>query len=133
VVNKVPLLGDIPILGWLFKNQTKSTSKTNLLMFMTPRILSPYEKTVPASLKDLTNRRSAHLKGYLPYGDAFSGTMKGVYDKATEQENGALYDPESTKTYKDINAETPSEEEELDVPDYNKIKEEIEAKKKDKI
>lgn len=132
VVNKVPLLGDIPILGWLFKNQTKSTSKTNLLMFMTPRILSPYEKTVPASLKDLTNRRSAHLKGYLPYGDAFSGTMKGVYDKATEQENGALYDPSYSKTYKDINAETPAEQE-LEVPDYNKIKEDIEASKKDKI
>jgi general secretion pathway protein D len=133
VINKVPLLGDIPILGWLFKNQTKAFQKTNLLMFMTPRILSPYEKTVPASLKDLTNRRSAHLKGFLPTGDAFSGTMKGVYDKAVDQENGALFDPSYNKTYQDINAEMPKEEEELDLPDYNKIKEEVEASKKDKI
>jgi general secretion pathway protein D len=104
VVNKVPLLGDIPILGWLFKNQTKQFQKTNLLMFMTPRILSPYEKTVPASLKDLTNRRSAHLKGYLPYGDAFSGTMKGVYEKANEQEAGPLFDPSYSKRFDDMNA-----------------------------
>ncbi len=134
VVNKVPLLGDIPILGWLFKNQTKQFQKTNLLMFMTPRILSPYEKTVPASLKDLTNRRSAHLKGYLPYGDAFSGTMKGVYDKANDQEKGPLYDPTYSKSLNDINNENLQDKDpEVEIPDYNKIREDIESAKKDNI
>lgn len=37
--NKVPLLGDIPLLGWLFKYQTQSRQKTNLLVFLTPRVL----------------------------------------------------------------------------------------------
>ncbi len=37
--NKVPLLGDIPLLGWLFKQQTQSRQKTNLLVFLTPRVL----------------------------------------------------------------------------------------------
>ena len=37
--NKVPLLGDIPLLGWLFKDQTQSRQKTNLLVFLTPRVL----------------------------------------------------------------------------------------------
>ncbi len=37
--NKVPLLGDIPLLGWLFKEQTQSRQKTNLLVFLTPRVL----------------------------------------------------------------------------------------------
>jgi len=36
---KVPLLGDIPILGWLFKSRTKGTDKTNLLLFFTPTIV----------------------------------------------------------------------------------------------
>lgn len=36
-VTKVPLLGDIPILGNLFKNKNNSTSKTELLIFLTPR------------------------------------------------------------------------------------------------
>jgi general secretion pathway protein D len=36
---KVPLLGDIPLLGWLFKYQTQSRQKTNLLVFLTPRVI----------------------------------------------------------------------------------------------
>jgi type IV pilus assembly protein PilQ len=38
--NSVPLLADIPLLGWLFKNQTKSSEKRELLVFITPRIMS---------------------------------------------------------------------------------------------
>jgi type IV pilus assembly protein PilQ len=36
-ITKVPLLGDIPLLGNLFKNKNNSTSKTELLIFLTPR------------------------------------------------------------------------------------------------
>ncbi|GBE11848.1 type II secretion system protein D precursor [bacterium BMS3Abin13] len=36
---KVPLLGDIPILGWLFKSHTNSKEKTNLFIFITPHIV----------------------------------------------------------------------------------------------
>ena len=39
-VNKVPLLGDIPFAGNLFKNRTIKTEKTELLVFLTPRTLS---------------------------------------------------------------------------------------------
>ncbi len=38
--SKVPLLGDIPIIGWLFKDNTKTDNKRELLIFITPRILS---------------------------------------------------------------------------------------------
>ena len=38
-VTKVPLLGDIPILGWLFKSTSKKERKTNLLVFITPTII----------------------------------------------------------------------------------------------
>lgn len=37
--SKVPLLGDIPFLGNLFKSQTKSRDKTNLMVFLRPYIL----------------------------------------------------------------------------------------------
>ena len=37
--NKVPLLGDVPLLGWLFKNQEKRDDKKELLIFITPKIL----------------------------------------------------------------------------------------------
>lgn len=39
-VNKVPLLGDIPFAGNLFKNRSIKTEKTELLVFLTPRTLS---------------------------------------------------------------------------------------------
>jgi len=36
---KVPLFGDIPVIGWLFKNNVKSDTKKELLIFITPKIL----------------------------------------------------------------------------------------------
>ena len=38
-VDKVPLLGDIPILGNLFKYETRSHKKTNLMVFLRPFVL----------------------------------------------------------------------------------------------
>ncbi len=37
---KVPLLGDIPVLGWLFTSRAKSKSTTDLVIFITPTILA---------------------------------------------------------------------------------------------
>lgn len=37
--NKVPLFGDIPGLGWAFRHESKSRSKANLLIFITPTIV----------------------------------------------------------------------------------------------
>lgn len=39
-VNKVPVLGDVPFVGNLFKNKTRTTSKTELLIFLTPKVVS---------------------------------------------------------------------------------------------
>jgi len=39
-VNKVPFLGDVPVLGNLFKNKTRTSSKTELLIFLTPKVVS---------------------------------------------------------------------------------------------
>ena len=38
--NKVPYLGDIPLLGNLFKNKSRSSAKTELLIFITPKVVS---------------------------------------------------------------------------------------------
>ncbi|HSD37901.1 MAG TPA: type IV pilus secretin PilQ [Rhodocyclaceae bacterium] len=40
LTNKIPLLGDLPILGYLFRENERSDSKTELLIFITPRILT---------------------------------------------------------------------------------------------
>jgi type II secretory pathway component GspD/PulD (secretin) len=36
---KVPLLGDIPVLGWAFRSEVKTMDKQNLLIFITPTII----------------------------------------------------------------------------------------------
>jgi general secretion pathway protein D len=37
--SKIPLLGDIPLIGWLFKYQTRHSTKSNLLIFLTPHVV----------------------------------------------------------------------------------------------
>lgn len=39
-VTKVPVLGDVPYLGNLFKTKTRSSNKTELLIFITPKVVS---------------------------------------------------------------------------------------------
>jgi general secretion pathway protein D len=41
---KVPGLGDIPLLGWLFKTQSDANQKTNLYVFLTPRVVKSPEE-----------------------------------------------------------------------------------------
>ena len=37
---KIPFLGDIPYVGWLFKTTSKINDKTELIIFITPKIVS---------------------------------------------------------------------------------------------
>lgn len=38
--NKVPLLGDIPVLGFFFKNNVRNRARSELLVFLTPKVVS---------------------------------------------------------------------------------------------
>jgi type IV pilus assembly protein PilQ len=44
--DKVPLLGDIPVIGYLFKTTSKSSEKAELLIFLTPRVVRESVTTV---------------------------------------------------------------------------------------
>jgi type IV pilus assembly protein PilQ len=39
-INKVPFLGDLPIIGYLFQNKARISNKTELLVFITPKIVT---------------------------------------------------------------------------------------------
>lgn len=54
---KVPILGDIPLLGWFFKNKSSENSKTNLLIFITPRVV-----TEPDKIKAITEEKQAEMQ-----------------------------------------------------------------------
>jgi general secretion pathway protein D len=54
-VQKVPLLGDIPIIGWLFRDTVTSKTKSNLLLFLTPYIIkdqSDYRRILERKQKE---------------------------------------------------------------------------------
>jgi general secretion pathway protein D len=42
--NKVPALGDVPLLRWLFRNKSQENIKTNLYIFITPRVIKSPEE-----------------------------------------------------------------------------------------
>jgi len=56
-LNKVPLLGDIPILGNLFKSEAKSLGKTNLMVFIRPTILRD-----SADIKSVTQQKFQYTR-----------------------------------------------------------------------
>ena len=45
-ISKVPVLGDIPILGWLFKSRSSRLRNTEIVFFITPSIRIPSESLV---------------------------------------------------------------------------------------
>jgi general secretion pathway protein D len=53
---KVPLLGDIPILGWLFRFQSRQAEKLNLLVFLTPTLVKD-----EVDMVDLNARKAVEL------------------------------------------------------------------------
>jgi general secretion pathway protein D len=59
-VSKVPILGDIPGLGWLFKRTSTQEEKTNLLIFINPTIIKS-----PEDLAQVTSRNRKTAGGLL--------------------------------------------------------------------
>ncbi|MFQ5901018.1 MAG: secretin N-terminal domain-containing protein [Thermodesulfobacteriota bacterium] len=56
-VRKVPILGDIPILGLLFRHKKMQLEKTNLLVFLTPNIIKNTD-----SLDDIKRRKDEEME-----------------------------------------------------------------------
>jgi len=56
---KVPLLGDIPVLGWLFKHNVDSDVKTELLIFLTPTIVKDQRDIAMMTDSEKSNARGS--------------------------------------------------------------------------
>lgn len=62
VVNKVPLLGDIPLLGALFRARSEEITKTNLLLFLQPTIIRNDEEANSVSQEKYDQMRTLSLR-----------------------------------------------------------------------
>jgi type II secretory pathway component GspD/PulD (secretin) len=69
---KVPILGDIPILGLLFKSQTNTNTKTELLIVLTPRIIRTVEDARQMSVQE------RDIGGTIPYESKRSPLWQGL-------------------------------------------------------
>jgi general secretion pathway protein D len=58
---KIPLLGDIPLLGWFFRTHSTTDRKTNMFIFITPRIVRN-----PADAISVTLKKEAQMGQKLP-------------------------------------------------------------------
>lgn len=87
-VTKVPLLGDIPILGWLFKGKKTDKRKTNLVVFITPKVIRNVEDNASIVNQNINDRidfiqRSAG--GRDPYGETIDNLPRKRSTEAPEE------------------------------------------------
>jgi type II secretory pathway component GspD/PulD (secretin) len=61
VISKIPVLGDIPLIKYAFRNKYDKTVKKEIVIFITPRIVSP-EKTATKSHEIMEQREKELLK-----------------------------------------------------------------------
>jgi general secretion pathway protein D len=58
--SKIPLLGDIPLLGYLFKHTQNATTKKELLIFLTPHVVNMPSQLAALTEKDSRNSELSH-------------------------------------------------------------------------
>ncbi|HSY20194.1 MAG TPA: secretin N-terminal domain-containing protein, partial [Candidatus Acidoferrales bacterium] len=76
---KVPMLGDIPGLGWAFRSETKAMSKDNLIIFMTPTIVQ--DTDFRATPSDFLQSKPHSMKSPMDPHDMWdSGEARGHWD-----------------------------------------------------
>ena len=67
IVYKTPCLGDIPMLGWMFKAKAKGSSKTNLYIFLTPKVIeteNEAKKVYQDKIDHMNKLSSGQIKMY---------------------------------------------------------------------
>jgi len=82
---KIPVLGDIPVLGILFKRSTKQTLKTNLLLILTPHIVREQN-----DLRRIFERKMQERQQFLDRFFVFEDTLPWEPARDYTRTNGLL-------------------------------------------
>ena len=72
-VTKLPLLGDIPLLGYLFKNRTKQETMSTLLVFITPQVIRSADDMESSMRRALEGRMKDQRSSLAQTRDAIFG------------------------------------------------------------
>jgi len=118
VVNKVPLLGDIPLLGALFRAKSEKLTKRNLLMFLQPTIVRNDKGAKSVSEEKYKQMRSLSLT-IDQYGNIEQAPSSVFPESAKEVLKKGLHFGSQTATEANPKANGEEEgEEEQDDSDY---------------
>ncbi|HDZ01998.1 MAG TPA: hypothetical protein ENH52_11160, partial [Nitrospirae bacterium] len=82
-VYKMPLLGDIPVLGWLFKYKNVTKNKTNLLVFLSPHIVK--ESPQLARITEKKQREFVTKEKFYSQGELLLKFNKDVSKERSEE------------------------------------------------
>ncbi len=99
---QVPLLGDIPLAGYLFRSQTDTARKREVIVLLTPHIIKDHEMYSDASaemMKYTEMVRAGIRKGMMPWGRDRLAEMS--YQRARTEMSQKFYDRERAMWYLD--------------------------------
>jgi general secretion pathway protein D len=99
-VNKVPILGDIPILGVPFRSERVTNTKTELLIILTPRVIFTDNSTYDSEMRRITDEEVDRLT--LPENIRESLRQNTVYDVETDAFD-EVYDQEEENNNFEMN------------------------------
>ena len=130
--SKIPIVGDIPLLGLLFRSQNTTTEKTELMVFITPTVIY-----TPEEAEEMTRSQEAKAeisptpsqeKAKLHYENGMMHYKRGDYGLALSEWEKAQ---EAKPNYKDTDERIKSTREKIDALRHVEIEEE--KKKEEKI
>jgi general secretion pathway protein D len=151
-VTQVPILGNIPILGWLFKNKRKLEHKECLLILLSTKIIEPFSKHIDSftknhlndyqqdihAMRSIINERDVIDRTFFKPGKGDTETvvdtfifknnpeLKKVFDEDEQADNRIQYEGKSTDPLDTIKLENQQElavaPPEVSPPPYDKYR-----------
>jgi len=97
-VLKVPILGDIPILGFFFRSSTKSKQKSNIIIALTPYVISE-----PSDLRRIAEKKMRERREFIERFTAFQDTASLEQDVDYSKKRGLL--EEINRSVREIESE----------------------------
>jgi general secretion pathway protein D len=103
---KVPILGDIPVVGWLFKSSTIKKKKLDLVVFLTPKIIRDTKDShqlLSKEAKDRVNWIKSNFSGRDPYGSKIDN-----FPRAAENDEEISNNEGISRTNRDARKSNPN-------------------------
>ena len=90
---KVPVIGDIPVIGLPFRTKLEESKKTELLVIVTPRVIPGVPGTAHGMAEDVTNQSVERMEDpsrVLDYLENIKAEIKSVRDKSRRESSDSI-------------------------------------------